>query len=185
MQFAVQVNVFQDFGAIGLKGGTKIAEVDAGGFRHHPVGDARRDFTGDCVVYSFFAPAAGDVIAFVDFGEERGDVFGGVLKVTIHGNDDVAGCFVKARGEGGGLAEVAAQADDFQTGVSFDEIGEEFGGAVAGGVVYKDDFVGLILADEDRGEAIVKGKDGVFFVMYGDDYRQHGGRPIVAVLVNS
>src|SRR2546428_7016458 len=35
--------IFQHFGAIGLEGGAKIAQVHAGSFRHQPVGENFRD----------------------------------------------------------------------------------------------------------------------------------------------
>jgi hypothetical protein len=73
----------------------------------------------DCIIHAMFAPAAGDVEALVDFFEQRRNVLGAVLQVTIHCNDDVALGFVEAGGESGGLAEVAAQADHFEVAVGF------------------------------------------------------------------
>ncbi len=77
--------------------------------------------------------------------------------------------FIEARGESAGLAEIAAQADDFEAMVGFDEIGHEFKAAVRGRVVNEEDFVGTSDLFEDGGEAIVERKNGVFFVVNGDD----------------
>src|SRR5690242_9759987 len=70
VQLAVKVDVLDDLGAIGLEGGAKISEFDAGHLRHHPVGDARRDLSGDGVIDAVLAPAAGDVVALLDFREQ-------------------------------------------------------------------------------------------------------------------
>src|SRR4029077_2535010 len=69
MQLAVQVNIFQDFGAVSLEGGAKIAQIEPRSAGHEPVGDARRDLARDGVVDAILAPAAGDVIAFLDLSE--------------------------------------------------------------------------------------------------------------------
>jgi len=172
VEFAVEIDVLEDFGAVGLEGGAEVVEVDAGGFFHEPVGDAGRDFAGDGVVDAVLAPAAGEVVALVDFFEEIGDVFGLVLEVAIEGDDDGAGGFVEAGGEGGGLAEVAAEADDFEAGVGFDEVGEEVEGAVCGGVVDEDDFVLAADAFEDFSETVVERQDGRFFVVNWNDDRK-------------
>jgi len=66
VQFAVEVHVLQDFGAICLEGGAEIAQGDAAGLGHEPVGDARRDFAHDGVIHPVLAPAAGDIVALID-----------------------------------------------------------------------------------------------------------------------
>src|SRR4029077_2603543 len=40
VQFAVQVDVFQNFGAVRLKRGAEIAQIKSGSSSHEPVGDA-------------------------------------------------------------------------------------------------------------------------------------------------
>ena len=66
VEFAVEVDVLEDFGAIGLESGAEIAEGDAAGLGHEPVGDARRDLAHDGVIHPVLAPAAGDIIALID-----------------------------------------------------------------------------------------------------------------------
>ena len=58
------------------------------------------------------------VVSFVDFFQEQGDVGGVVLQVAVHGDEDVAGGEVDAGLEGGGLAEVAAQANHLDARVA-------------------------------------------------------------------
>ncbi len=90
VQFAVQVNVLQNFGAIRLEGCTEIAQIQAGDFRHQPVRDARRNLARDRVVDAVLAPAAGDIVAFFDLGKQRRDIVGIMLQVAIERHNDVA-----------------------------------------------------------------------------------------------
>ncbi len=173
MKLSVEVDVFENLGSVGLEGGAEIVEVHSGGLRHQPVRDTGWQAAGESVIGTLVAPAAGNVVAFVDWPKQRGDVFRGVLKVAIHGNDDVALGFVKAGGESGGLAEVAAEADNLEAMVGLDEIGEKLVAAVGGGVVDEKDFVGAVDGGEDSGQAVVERQDGVLFVVNGDDEGKH------------
>ena len=67
---------------------------------HEPVGDARGDAAEDEVVGALGAPAADDVVALFELGEEVGDLVGVVLEVAVHGEDEVALGVVEAGGEG-------------------------------------------------------------------------------------
>ena len=49
--------------------------------------------------------------------------------------------FVKARGERGGLSEVAPQADDLQVRIGLDQIGQQFVAAVGGSVVDEQNLI--------------------------------------------
>ena len=64
------------------------------------------------VVAALHAPAADDVIALFELGEKGRDLVGIVLKIAIHGEDELALRVIKSGGEGGGLTEVAAKLDD-------------------------------------------------------------------------
>ena len=173
VEFAVEVDVLEDFGAVGFEGGAEIAEVHAAGLGHQPVGDARRNLAHDGVIHAMFAPAAGDVVALVDFFEQRGNVLGAVLQVAIHGDDDVALGFVEAGRERGGLAEVAAQADHLEVAVGLHQVGEEFEAAIVGGVVDEEDLVGPLQLFENRGEAVVQREYGGLLVVDRNHDRQH------------
>ena len=179
VQFAVEVDVLQHLGAVGLEGGAEIAQVDAARLGHQPVGDARRDLAHDGVVDAVLAPAAGDVVALVDLFEQRGNVLGRVLQVAVHGDDDVALGFVEARRERGRLAEVAAQADHLEVAVGFHQVGQQFEAAVGGGVVDEEDLVGPLQLFQHRGEAVVQREDGGLLVVDRNDDRQHcHGTPV-------
>src|SRR5579872_4004868 len=90
VQLAIQMNLFQYFGAIGFEGSPEIAQLDARGFGHEPVGDARWDLSRQGVIDAIFPPAAGDVVALVYLAQQRWDIFGSMLQVAVHGDDDVA-----------------------------------------------------------------------------------------------
>src|SRR5260370_29178424 len=116
------------------------------------------------------APAADEVVPFFELGEEVGDLVGIVLEIAVHGEDEVALGVVEAGGEGGGLAEVAAELDDENAAVDSGDLFEEAVGAVAGSIVDEDEFEGIADLLHYGFEAGVKGGDGFFFVIGRNHY---------------
>ena len=174
MQLAVEINVLEHFGAVSLERGSEIAQRDSRRFRHQPVGDARGKFAGDSVVDAFLAPAARDVVAFLDLGEQRRNILRRVLQIAIERNDHVALRLIETGGKSGGLSEIAAQANDFQTAVGFDQIGQQVEAAIRGRVIHRNDFVRLLNRFQYRRQPVVKRQDGRFLIVDRDDDRQHG-----------
>src|SRR5438309_5664215 len=127
---------------------------------HHPVSDARRNLTRNSVIYAIFAPAAGDVIAGIDLLEQERDVFRIMLEVAIQRDDDVALSFIEASRQSGSLPEIAAQSQNFQVPVGFNEIREKIKTSVGGRVVDKNNLVGPPDGFENGGQTIVEGQDG-------------------------
>ena len=115
------------------------------------------------------APAADDVVALFELGEEVGDLVGIVLEIAVHGEDEVPLGVVEAGGEGGGLAEVAAKLDDENAAVYGGDLFQQAVGAVAGSVVDEDQFKRLADLLHYGFEAIVEGGDVFFFVMERND----------------
>ena len=115
------------------------------------------------------APAADDVVALFEFGEEVGDFVGVVLEVAVHGEDDLALGVVEAGSEGGGLAEVAAELDDEDAAVYGGDLFEQAVGAVAGAVVDEDELEGFADLLHHGLEAVVEGGDVFFLVMEWND----------------
>ena len=174
VQFAVEVDVVEHLGAVGLEGRSEIAKIDARGFRHHPVGDARGNPASDGVVDAVFSPAARDIEALVDFAQQGGNVFGRVLQVSVHGDDDVALRFVKACRERRGLAEIAPQANHFQARIGLYEIGQQLVTAVSRGIVDKENFVRPRQSEQHGRQPVVQRQNRAFFVMDGNNDREHG-----------
>ena len=110
MQLAVEIHVLQHFRPVRLERGAEIAQVQAGCFRHQPVGHPGRELAHDRIVHPVFAPAAGDVEAFVDLLQQRRNIFRSMLQIAIHGDDHVAFGFVETGRQGSGLAEVCGAA---------------------------------------------------------------------------
>src|SRR5207245_145770 len=116
------------------------------------------------------------IVALTDFFQQRGDVFGSMLQVAIHGDNYIPFGFVKAGRKRGRLSEIAAQADDFQVTVGFHEVGQEIEAAIGGGIVDEKDLVGALQLLQHRGETVVQGEDGRFLIVDGNHDRQdcHG-----------
>src|SRR3981081_1618149 len=115
------------------------------------------------------APAADDVVALFELGEEVGDLVGIVLEIAVHGEDEVPLGVVEAGGEGGGLAEVAAKLDDENAAVYGGDLFQQAVGAVAGSVVDEDQFKRFADLFHFGFGAIVEGGDGFFFFMERND----------------
>ena len=127
------------------------------------------NLAGDGVVHALFAPAARDIVSLFDLGKQRGNVLGGVLQVAVERNDDVALCFVEAGGKRGGLPEIAAQADHFQTAVGFHQIGQQIEAAIGGRVIHNDNFVRLLHGLQHRRQTVVERQNGRLLIVNGDD----------------
>ncbi len=115
------------------------------------------------------APAADDVVALFELGEEVGDLVGIVLEIAVHGEDEVALGVIEAGGEGGGLTEVAAQLDDEDARVDRGDLFEQAIGAVARTIVDEDQFEGFADLLHYGLEAVVEGGDVFFFVVERND----------------
>src|SRR5882757_4512886 len=115
------------------------------------------------------APAADDVVTLFELGEEVGDLLRIVLEIAVHGEDEVALGVVEAGGEGGGLAEVAAELDDENAAVYGGDLFKQAVGPVAGTIVDEDQFEGLADLLHYRFETVVEGGDVLFFVMERND----------------
>src|SRR5579862_700226 len=87
------------------------------------------------------APAAHDVVTLFHFFDEAGDFGGFVLKIPVHGNDNLASGMVEGSLQRGRLAEVAAQANDRNALVVIGDFRKYTEGAVTAAVIHKDNFV--------------------------------------------
>src|SRR5260370_40653026 len=108
MQFAVEWDLLQNVATIGFERSTKVVDVDAADFRHHPVGDARGNAAHPEIVDANFAPSADDVVAGGNLFQEQRNVVGIVLQIAIHGDDVLSAGMVEPGRESSGLAEVSA-----------------------------------------------------------------------------
>src|SRR5450759_1194179 len=87
------------------------------------------------------APATHAVEAFVHLGQQARDITRVVLQIGIGGYDDGAARGREPGGEAGGLAEVAAEADDAPARVGGMHCFQALKAAIATAVVDHDDLV--------------------------------------------
>ena len=89
-------------------------------------------------IFAVLAPAADHVeLVLFEVGDQLGDIGGVVLQVSVHGDDIVVLRGVNTRVHGRRLAEVAAQADEFDRSKRLCQ----FNGFVLRPVVHKNDLV--------------------------------------------
>src|SRR5258708_15227733 len=95
VQFTVEVNLLEYFGAISLKRRAEISKLNSRRLRHQPVGDARWNLARQCVVHAVLAPSAGDIVAFFDLRQQRWNVLGRVLQIPVQRHANAALRFVE------------------------------------------------------------------------------------------
>ena len=126
------------------------------------------------VVLAVLAPAGADVEALVELREQLGDVGGIVLQVAIHRDDDLAGGEIEAGHHRGGLAEIAAEMDDFHArdsrrrGASSDGLA-----AVVAAVIDENQLPRPADRSHNLGDAPVEGREGLRFIIDWDGDRDH------------
>src|SRR5262249_1839431 len=113
MHLAVETRLVHDLGTVGLQCAPIVVEAYSGHTAAQPVRDPRGQ-SPEGAVLPVEAPAADDVVAFVELVEQGGDVLGVVLKVTVHRDDDIALCVVEACCHCGRLAEVPSEANELK-----------------------------------------------------------------------
>ncbi len=171
MHLSVQRNIVDDLATIGLEGSAEVVDVDSAERGHQPVGSARGDAAHDEVVTTLGPPSADDVVAFFELGEKIGDFVRGVLKVAIHGEDELTLRVIEPSSESRGLAEVAAQLDNENARVDGGDLFQQTVRAIARAVVDKDELKALADVLHDGFQAVIEGRDIVFFVMKRNDDR--------------
>ena len=135
----------------------------------------RRDAPHDEVVDALLAPAADDVVALAQLLQEHRNVVGIVLQIAVHGDDVFAFGVIEARGQRGGLAEVAAQLDHHHAAVDRGNLLQHPEGVVAAAVVDEDQLERLAGGFHDHLQAVVELGDVLFFVVkrYDDGVLRH------------
>ncbi len=111
MHLAIQAEAFERITAVDLERAAVIMQVNACHPRDQPVGNIGGKGAGELVILAVLAPAADQVIAFVELVEQHGDIGRVVLQIGIQQDDDAAAGMVDPGGDGGGLPEIPAEDD--------------------------------------------------------------------------
>src|SRR5580704_7655291 len=171
VKFAVELDFLDDFALVGFERCAEVVEVYAAQLGHHPVGDAAGKLAHEPVIAAGIAPAADEVEALLDFLEEARDFFGVVLEVAVHRDNDVAASEVEAGFERGGLAEIAAEADDIDAVIVLVNVGKNFERVIAAAIVDENELVGLADGVHDLGDLHVERRD-VFLLVEERDHNR-------------
>ena len=183
-----QVHSLDDRGPVDLEAAPVVVQLDPGDPGDESVGDARGDLAQDQGVLAVLAPPLEQVqVAGEEFIHQAGDVRRVVLEVAVQGGDQVPAGGVEARLHGGGLAEVAPQADDPHMGpVAGGGLAQPRRGPVAAAVVHADQLPGPAVARQALMHTGQERGNIVRLLVEGDDDGQagaiglggaHGGGP--------
>ena len=115
-------------------------QLHAGDAPDQAVGDAGGEFALQSSVLALMAPAAHQVIALPQFGQQHRDVGRIVLQVAIEAHDHLALGDIKPGGHRGGLAVVLAQQHRHQFRDLPADLLQDLSGSVAGAVVDQHQF---------------------------------------------
>ena len=130
--------------------------------------DAAADFLGP-IILSFYAPAADEVVAFLQLREHEWDVVGVVLPVAVEQHDDVAFCFVAADVHRRALAGVFLECDDANARPTHDALQRFVGGAII------DEHEFVFSPGERGGKFRLERRDIVLLIKERDDDGKHDG----------
>ena len=89
------------------------------------------------------APTADEIVAFFQFRQQRWNILGIVLCVTVHKHDHVTAGIRETRRNGGGLTKITLEPDHPETGLLLVQTSELGKRSIAAPVVDHHDFVGL------------------------------------------
>jgi len=109
----------------------------------------------------------------------KGEQFlGRVLEVGVHYDDDVALGVGEASGDGGLVAEIAGEADDFQAPVGGSKALADFQRTVAAAVIDDDKLEGLFPSERGGGDAAIELFNAILLIERRNDNGNHA-RPNV------
>ena len=139
VQLAVEPDFVHHLAAKGLQAAVVIVQMDA----REPLTSQLKTRDGSTLcqgIVPLAFPAADDVVAFVELGEQRGDFGRVVLQVAVDRDDALAFGGVEAGAERGRLAEIAAEADAENPRIVGGQLADRLPGAVVRAVVDDDDL---------------------------------------------
>jgi hypothetical protein len=94
-----------------------------------------------------------------------------MLKVPVHGDDDVTPGKVKSGLESWGLAEISPQPNDAHALILLVDFIQDFGCLIPAPVIHKDEFVRLSYSIKHVGEPCVEWPNILLLIVQGHDNR--------------
>jgi hypothetical protein len=107
--FGVEGDAVEQISSVGLERAAIVSDRYAGQPAYQSVGDPGGHLSEQQFILSLLAPSADEIVALIQFRDQRGNVSRIVLKVTIQGHDDLPSGMVEARHHGGSLPDVSAE----------------------------------------------------------------------------
>ncbi len=141
VHLSVQLEVVRDLPADGFERATQIVDRKAGRPRDQRVGELGREFSAEPGVLSVASPAVHQVIAFLQLGEQQGDVRRIILKVAVDRHNHVAHGVFQAGLHRRGLAVVAPEEDHADVRILLGECGESWPAVVRRTVIDENQLI--------------------------------------------
>jgi len=162
---AIERNLLDEFAAVGLVGGAKIVEIDATQLLHQPIGATRGNSPHHQIVDAHLAPAAHNVVAFVNFFDERRNIVRVVLQVAVHGDDVLALGMIEAGRQRRGLAEIPAQFYHNDAAVDGGYFLQQVEGLIAAAIVDKHQLEGIARRFHHGLQPVIKLGDALLLIV--------------------
>src|SRR5712672_1973661 len=137
MQLTVKLNLLNYFATVSLEGSPEVMQFQPGQLSHHPVRDAAGHLPQQPVIASSVAPAAYQVIAFLDFFEKARNLLRIVLQIPIHRNNHFSPREIESSLQCRGLPKIAPQPHQIHAAIMLINVGEHLEGIIPAAVVDK------------------------------------------------
>ena len=116
-------------------------------------------------VLTFFSPSRYAIISmFFQVLDKAGDLFGIVLKISVHGHDVLVAGSLDPGVQGSSLAEFSPQADIFY----WRETADDLPGLVGGAVIHNNDFKNAVVFRIDLNNLGMQPGDIALFIVCGN-----------------
>src|SRR6266436_9870524 len=140
MHLAVKLNALQRLPPIGFQGASIIVQIDPRNRRDEPVGKRAWQITLERGVLPLLPPARDEIVALIQFGQELRNIGRIILKIAIHGDEDISLGKTNPGHESRRLSGITAQLDEAQLRPR--QLPDNLARLIDAAVVHHNDLVG-------------------------------------------
>ena len=170
MHFPVETNVLRDAASIAFHRAAVVVKPDPGAATDHPVGNAGQKSPQQGVP-ARVAPAADDIVAFLQFGQYLGNVLRVILQISVQRDQGLAPSVLKSGGHGCCLTEVSNEFENADPVIGTLQLPYQLETSIRAAVVNDENLVGFVQGPEHAGQVVIKGPEALLLV---EDRNENG-----------
>ena len=170
MHFPVETNVLRDVASITFHRAAVVVKPDPSAGADHPVGNAGQKSPQQGVP-ARVAPAADDIVAFLEFGQYSGNVLRVILQISVQRDQGLAPSVLKAGSHGCCLTEVSNEFENADPVIGTLQFPHHLETSIRAAVVNDENLVGFFQGPEHAGQVLIKGPEALLLV---EDRNENG-----------